>query len=231
MRAEIIRYFGQALCGDIESSAKKVQDWSERAAKIGLEYRISLSDMLRAISVYRTVIWEAFSEELKQRQFAAVTMLDVSKILDPLLDKISSIIGEKYEKHSDKLMTIAHAALEELSVPVVSIVEGLAVIPLVGAIDTHRAKLILEISLSEGTRLHLSHLILDVSGVPIIDTMVADQLFKIVKALRLTGIEAILTGIRPEIAQTIVNLGLSFGEIKTRANMHQALHELGFRKQ
>lgn len=155
-------------------------------------------------------------------------MLDVSKMLDPLFDKVSSIIGEVYEQHNNRLMKIAYTALEELSVTVVPVAETIAVIPLVGAIDTHRAKLIMDISLNEGARLKLKHIILDVSGVPLIDTMVADQIFHIVNALRLTGIKAMITGIHPEIAQTIVSLGLDFGDIKTRATLQQALKELGF---
>ncbi len=229
-RAEIIRYLGMALYEDLDDVSKNVTAWAEKAVHLAIQYNVPLSDFLRAISTYRTVIWNVFTEELEQRQFTPITMLDVSKIIDPLLDKISNIAGEMYEEHTHKLMEIAYTALEELSVPVVPITEGIAVIPLVGEIDTRRSKLIMDISLSEGTRLKLKHIILDISGVPIIDTMVADKIFQIVKALRLTGIETIVTGIRPETAQTIVALGLSFSDIKTRANMQQALKELGFRQ-
>ncbi|MDQ0247438.1 rsbT co-antagonist protein RsbR [Bacillus fengqiuensis] len=229
-RAEIIRYLGMALYEDLDDVSKNVTAWAEKAVHLAIQYNVPLSDFLRAISTYRTVIWNVFTEELEQRQFTPITMLDVSKIIDPLLDKISNIAGEMYEEHNHKLMKIAYTALEELSVPVVPIAEGIAVIPLIGEIDTRRSKLIMDISLSEGTRLKLKHIILDISGVPIIDTMVADKIFQIVKALRLTGIETIVTGIRPETAQTIVALGLSFSDIKTRANMQQALKELGFRQ-
>ncbi|HWO98918.1 MAG TPA: STAS domain-containing protein [Bacillus sp. (in: firmicutes)] len=229
-RAEIIRYLGMALYEDLNDVSEKVTAWGEKAAQLAIQYNVPLSDFLRAISTYRTVIWNVFTEELEQRQFTPITMLDVSKIIDPFLDKISSIVGEIYENHTHRLMKIAYTALEELSVPVVPIAEGIAVIPIVGEIDTHRSKLIMDVSLSEGARLKLKHIILDISGVPIIDTMVADKIFQIVKALRLTGIETIITGIRPETAQTIVALGLSFSDIKTRANMQQALKELGFRQ-
>ncbi|WP_174732686.1 STAS domain-containing protein [Mesobacillus harenae] len=229
-RSEIFQYFGEALYGDLDLITQKVTEWGEKAANLAIRHNQSLSDSLRATSFYRTVIWDVFQEELDQRQFAAITMLDVSKIVDPLLDKVNRTFGEVYEKHNNRLMTIAYSALENLSVPVVPIAKGLAVIPLVGEIDTHRAKLIMEVSLQQGSLLNLNYLIFDVSGVPMIDTMVADQIFQIVKAVRLTGIEAILTGIRPEIAQTIVSLGLNFGDIQTRANMQQALSELGFRQ-
>ncbi|MEH7886911.1 STAS domain-containing protein [Bacillus sp. JJ1609] len=164
---------------------------------------------------------------MKNKQFAAVTLLDVSKIIDPLLDKVFSVIGEVYENRSKDLMKIAYTALEDLSVPVVPIIDGIAAIPLVGEIDTNRAHLIMEISLNEGTRLNLKTIIFDVSGVPIIDTMVAHQIFKIITALKLTGTQAIISGIRPEIAQTIVSLGLDFKEVQTTATLQQALNQLG----
>ncbi|HZG72987.1 MAG TPA: STAS domain-containing protein [Chondromyces sp.] len=228
--AELIRYFGRALFEDRNSLIEKVADWAKRAATLNIENNVSLTDSLRAMSNFRTVIWGVFTEELEQRQFAPITMLDVSIIIDPLLDKASSVIGEVYEKHNSELMKIAYTALEELSVPVVPISKEIAVIPIVGEIDTHRAKLVMEVSLFEGTRLNLKYIILDVSGVLMIDTMVADQLFKIIESLRLTGIRTIITGIRPEIAQTIVSLGLNFDSVMTRANMQQALSELGFKQ-
>ncbi|MED1123981.1 STAS domain-containing protein [Bacillus atrophaeus] len=227
-REQLITYLGQALYQDMQEVTERISEWSKQAGEMFIRLNVSLSESLRAISFYRTVIWNVFTEELEQRKFAAITMLDVSKMLDPLFDKVSSIIGEVYEQHNNRLMKIAYSALEELSVTVVPVAETIAVIPLVGAIDTHRAKLIMDISLNEGARLKLKHIILDVSGVPLIDTMVADQIFHIVNALRLTGIKAMITGIHPEIAQTIVSLGLDFGDIKTRATLQQALKELGF---
>ncbi|MCG8395487.1 STAS domain-containing protein [Bacillus atrophaeus] len=227
-REQLITYLGQALYQDMQEVTERISEWSKQTGEMFIRLNVSLSESLRAISFYRTVIWNVFTEELEQRKFAAITMLDVSKMLDPLFDKVSSIIGEVYEQHNNRLMKIAYTALEELSVTVVPVAEKIAVIPLVGAIDTHRAKLIMDISLNEGTRLKLKHIILDVSGVPLIDTMVADQIFHIVNALRLTGIKAMITGIHPEIAQTIVSLGLDFGDIKTRATLQQALKELGF---
>lgn len=226
-RGELIRYFGQALFEDRELIHNKVIDWGKKAAAFAIRYDVSLSNALRAVSYYRTVIWDVFTEELKNKQFAAVTLLDVSKIIDPLLDKVFSVIGEVYENRSKDLMKVAYTALEELSVPVVPIIDGIAAIPLVGEIDKNRAHLIMEISLNEGTRLNLKTIIFDVSGVPIIDTMVAHQIFKIITALKLTGTQAIISGIRPEIAQTIVSLGLDFKKVQTTATLQQALNQLG----
>ncbi|WP_226670889.1 STAS domain-containing protein [Metabacillus litoralis] len=226
-RAKLIGYFGEALYEDLDMITDKVTTWAIRAAEIAINDHISLSSTLRGVYTYRTVIWDVFTEEVDKREFAPITMLDVTKIIDPLLDLVGNIIGEEFEKHNHKLMQVAYTALEELSVPVVPIVEGVSVVPLVGGIDTHRAKLIMDVTLHETVKSQLTDLIFDVSGVPIIDTMVANQLFQIVQALRLTGVDVMVTGIRPEIAQTIVSLGLDFEGIKTQANLKQALTELG----
>ncbi|OCA82448.1 modulator protein [Bacillus sp. FJAT-27225] len=227
--SELVRLLGEALL-DSTPVYGKIEEWSKKAATIAIRHSISLTDSLRSATFFRTVIWDVFTDELEKRKFAAITMLDVSKIIDPLLDRVSSVIGEEFELHTNRLMNVAYTALEELSVPVVPIVEGVAVVPLVGSIDTRRAKLIMDVSLAESSKLNVRQMIFDVSGVPIIDTMVADQLFQIFNALRLTGVQAVITGIRPEISQTIVNLGLNFTGIKTRATMQQALRDLGVHK-
>ncbi len=229
-RAELIKYLGESLYEESETMLPSVEDWARRVSDFTIRYNVKLSDALRAVSFYRRVIWDAVTRELESRQFAPITMLDVSKIIDPLLDKVSAVIGNVYEEHNDRLMKVAYSALEELSVPVVPVAPGIAAVPIVGEIDTHRAQLITEIVLKEGTDLELDFVILDISGVPMIDTMVSDQIFQILKALSLIGIKAIITGIRPEVAQTIGNLGLDYKGVTTRATLQQALAELGFKQ-
>jgi rsbT co-antagonist protein RsbR len=230
--ADLINNIGALLF--VEEDSYEVQqnllNWGKKAAEFTTQKNISLTATLQFVSSFRSVIWEIFTEELEQRHFAAITMLDVSKIIDPMLEKISFAIGEEYELYNKKMMDIAYSALEELSVPVVPIYEGVAVLPIIGEIDTYRAKLIMETALEQGNHLQLDCLIIDVSGVLMIDTMVADQIFNIVKTLKLSGITAIVTGIRPEIAQTMVSLGLDFKSITTFSNLRQALLHLGYGK-
>ncbi|SUX82560.1 anti-sigma-factor antagonist [Priestia megaterium] len=117
----------------------------------------------------------------------------------------------------------AKSAFLELSVPVVPITKGIAILPLIGEVDPERATLLLEETLKKANELKLSHLLFDLSGVMIVDTMVAHQIFKIVDALGLLGVKTILIGIRPEVAQTMIQLGIDFSEITIKANLEQAL--------
>ncbi|PAK48030.1 STAS domain-containing protein, partial [Priestia megaterium] len=105
----------------------------------------------------------------------------------------------------------------------VPITKGIAVLPLVGEVDPERATLLLEETLEKANILQLSHLLFDLSGVMIVDTMVAHQIFKIVEALGLLGVKTILIGIRPEVAQTMIQLGIDFSKITIKANLEQAL--------
>lgn len=98
--------------------------------------------------------------------------------------------------------------------------------PLVGDIDTARAKIILENTLKQCSQKGVQHLCIDLSGVVIIDTMVAQQIFDLVTSLRLIGVETTISGIRPEIAQTAVQLGLPFNEFRTAASLAHALERM-----
>lgn len=119
--------------------------------------------------------------------------------------------------------------LYDLSVPIVPISDGVAVVPIIGNVDEDRAELILNRVLSESQRLSLSHLVIDLSGVVKIDGLVSVQLFKIMDSLKLLGITAVLTGIRPDLAFSAVEQGIDFKNITIRPNLEQALLHLGLK--
>lgn len=108
-------------------------------------------------------------------------------------------------------------ALQELSAPLIPVLDGVTIMPLVGTIDTDRAKLIME-NLLDGVIKHRADVVLiDITGVPVVDTMVAHHIIQAAEAVRLIGATCILVGIRPEIAQTIVNLGIDLSKFPTKA--------------
>ncbi|WP_050183842.1 STAS domain-containing protein [Domibacillus robiginosus] len=120
----------------------------------------------------------------------------------------------------------AKRAFLELSVPVVPFAKGVAVLPLIENIDTERAGLLMEEVLQKASEKNLSHLLFDLSGVLVVDTMVAEQILKIEKALGLLDVETILIGIRPEVAQTMINLEIDIGQLKIKSNLKQALKDI-----
>lgn len=131
-----------------------------------------------------------------------------------VMDEISRIQREKIAQHSRAVM--------EVSTPVTPIWEGILLLPLLGIIDSARTQDIMNKSLSKISELRAKVFVLDISGVGALDTAVANQLIKITKATRLMGCEAIISGISPAIARTVVELGVSVGEVKTTATLRDA---------
>jgi rsbT co-antagonist protein RsbR len=111
----------------------------------------------------------------------------------------------------------------ELSTPVVKLWEGVVAVPLVGTLDSARTQVVMEKLLQALVDVDADQAIIDITGVPAVDTEVAQHLLKTVVAARLMGAECIISGIRPQIAQTIVALGIQFGDIVTKASLADAL--------
>lgn len=130
-----------------------------------------------------------------------------------------------HAEHNSKMrLNAQREMILELSSPVITLSKRTALLPLVGDIDTERAKFILENTLSTCAKRLIEHLLIDLSGVVVVDTMVAHQIFKLIEALKLIGVTSTLSGIRPEIAQTAVQLGINFSEITVKSNLAQALN-------
>jgi rsbT co-antagonist protein RsbR len=132
-------------------------------------------------------------------------------------------VVQSYEEMVNAKIASQSKAILEMSTPVTQLWSGLLLLPLVGIIDSQRAQDIMNSVLAKISETHAQSFILDISGVGVVDTAVANHLIKITKATRLMGCECIISGVSPAIAQTIVELGIDVGTIKTTANMKMAL--------
>lgn len=132
---------------------------------------------------------------------------------------------EEYERGYLYAMDTQRLALKELSTPIIPILDKISVLPLVGAIDTMRAKRIME-DILKGVLQHKSEVLLvDITSVPVIDTMVTHHIMQAVKAVKLLGTTCIIVGIRPEIAHTIVSLGINLDNFKTTGTLQRGVEE------
>lgn len=137
-----------------------------------------------------------------------------------------AIFVESYHKNTMLRLISQKDLINELSSPVIKLQGNSALLPLIGDIDTARAKIILENTLDQCVEQGVSSLCIDFSGVAIMDTMVANELFNLIKALKLIGVRTTLSGIRPEIAQTAVQLGLKFEDVSILPSLSQALDSI-----
>ena len=140
-----------------------------------------------------------------------------------MVDDLGLHTFETFAAAREQIIADQSMAMMELSTPVVRLWDGIIAVPLVGTLDSARTQLVMERLLETLVATGAEHAVLDITGVPTVDTEVAQHLLKTVSAVRLLGAECIVCGIRPQVAQTVVSLGIEFGDITTKATMADAL--------
>ncbi len=139
-----------------------------------------------------------------------------------LLDRLGLYTVEVYLKTREAVILRQQEDMLELSTPVVSLAEGILALPLIGTLDSARTQVVMESLLQRIVETGSTVAIIDITGVPTVDTLVAQHLLKTVTAARLMGADCLISGIRPQIAQTIVHLGVELGNVATKATLAAA---------
>ena len=140
-----------------------------------------------------------------------------------LLDSLGMYTIRTFQKSREDVINRQQREMLELSTPVVKLWEGILALPMIGTLDSARTQVVMESLLQKVVDTGAQIAILDITGVPTVDTLVAQHLLKTVTALRLMGAECIISGVRPQIAQTIVHLGVDLQGVTTKANLADAL--------
>ncbi len=156
------------------------------------------------------------------------TGIDLKKTNDRLMDRLLIVCHEAFTRSREKLIKQQSHALLELSSPVVKMWQRMLLVPLIGVIDTTRARQITESLLSEIAKQEALVTIIELTGVPVFDTAVAGHLMKTIKAAQMLGCRVLMTGISPEGAMVLTKLGIDFHDVITRGNLHSGVCE-GFR--
>ena len=139
-----------------------------------------------------------------------------------LLDKLGLYTMEVFQKSRDQIIVRQQQELLELSTPVVKLWEDILALPLIGTLDSARTQVVMESLLQKIVETGAAIAIIDITGVPTVDTLVAQHLMKTIAAARLMGADCIISGIRPQIAQTIVHLGVNLEDVVTKATLADA---------
>jgi rsbT co-antagonist protein RsbR len=142
--------------------------------------------------------------------------------ISTLLDKLGLYTIEVFQKTRDQIIVRQQQELLELSTPVVKLWQGILALPLIGTLDSARTQVVMENILQKIVDTGASIAIIDITGVPMVDTLVAQHLMKTIAAARLMGADCIISGIRPQIAQTIVHLGVNLEDVITKATLADA---------
>ncbi|MFB1051763.1 RsbT co-antagonist protein RsbRA [Paraliobacillus sp. JSM ZJ581] len=200
---------------DKQGLTSELEHFSERLINLGWP----LSYITDGLYSFRRVTIDFIlsqSEQIDSEYFSTVLNL-VDGWVDPIINRLVN----EYSGSWEHTVSLQRVALQELSAPLIPVMKNITIMPLIGTIDTERAKLIME-NLLEGVIKHNAEVVLiDITGVPVVDTMVAHHIIQAAEAVRLIGSTCILVGIRPEIAQTIVNLGIDLGKFPTKSSLRK----------
>ena len=139
-----------------------------------------------------------------------------------LVDELGLHTADAFIQSREEIMSRQQEEILELSIPVVKLWEGILALPMIGTLDSARTQIVMESLLQRIVETGAEVAIIDITGVPTVDTLVAQHLIKTVTAARLMGADCIISGIRPQIAQTIVHLGVDLGDVVTKASLADA---------
>ena len=231
-RAGFIELLGNSIKNscDLEKVYAAIDSWGFSTGRYFLEANVMLDAALAESSLYRKHISKLIKSEGKRLDVSVDTFFEVMDHFNSLLDHAMYSYSNAYINAYQENLQTARREFFELSAPVVPIADKVAILPLVGDLEIDRAQHILEKTLTAANKLRISVLVIDLSGVVKVDSMVAEQILKITQALNMVGVKAILTGIRPEIAITLSQLGIDTRSMVTGGSLKQTLEKIDFSK-
>ncbi len=178
----------------------------------------------RETSTYILSLKQVLSQELEEQLRGNPALLYQELLsMNRIMDSLGMVTMETYIKGREEVILRQTSEISEISTPVIRVWEGILALPIIGTLDSARTQVVMEALLQEIVATSSRIAILDISGVPTVDSLVAQHLIKTVSAARLMGAECIISGIRAEIAQTIVHLGIDLTNIYTKATLASAL--------
>ncbi len=228
-RAELERELTDLYQALVQALGKGGLDWQDESYS---EVRALLVELSRSRARYGFTPAETavsvFACKAVLEPTTASTAEDITAYLQltRLLDALGLFTIEAYARTREEIISAQAEQLLELSTPVVKLWENVVAVPLVGTLDSARTQVVMEKLLQSLVDSGSEHAIIDITGVPAVDTEVAQHLLKTVVAARLMGAECTISGIRPQIAQTLVALGVQFGDIVTKATLADALRHV-----
>ena len=180
----------------------------------------SPTETARFIFSLKTILFKKLAAQSGASELTA-GMLEMSA----LMDKLGLYTAEAFQKSREAIIRRQQKEMLEMSTPVIKMWDGVLAVPLIGTLDSARTQIVMENLLQKIVETGSKIAILDITGVPTVDTQTAQHLMKTVSATRLMGADCIISGIRPQIAQTIVHLGIDIYDITTKATMADAVKE------
>jgi rsbT co-antagonist protein RsbR len=199
---------------------KALQDFLENLSRSRVQQGFASAETATFIFSFKQPLFTALRTEAgNDASLLADTIWSATK----LLDELGLITVNTYQRAREEVINRQQMEMLELSTPVVKLWDGILALPMIGTLDSARTQVVMESLLHKIVETVSQIAIIDITGVPTVDTLVAQHLLKTVTAIRLMGADCIISGVRPQIAQTIVHLGVDLAGVTTKANLADAL--------
>jgi rsbT co-antagonist protein RsbR len=202
------------------AQARPLRDFLESLSRSRAQQGYTSAETATFIFSFKRPLFQALREEAGSN---AQVLADEIWAATELLDSLGLHTVATFQRAREELINRQQEEMLELSTPVVKLWDGILALPMIGTLDSARTQVVMESLLQKIVDTGSEMAIIDITGVPTVDTLVAQHLLKTVTALRLMGAECIISGIRPQIAQTIVHLGVDLQGVITKANLADAL--------
>ncbi|MGG3561237.1 STAS domain-containing protein [Neobacillus rhizosphaerae] len=211
---EYINILVHDLINQDKQAKNKMRDFSQKLVQLGWNLNFIMDSLMEFSKImFFHMVGEASEKE----------QIEFGWAYDKWVTPINKEVLNHYASSWQRTVSLQKIALQELSAPLIPIFDNITVMPLVGTIDTDRAKRIMENLLQGVVKHHAQVVLIDITGVPVVDTMVAHHIIQASEAVRLVGAKCLIVGIRPEIAQTIVNLGINLNQVVTKNSLQKGV--------
>lgn len=218
VRTELADLYGliiRAMSGADDSAIGELRASLAELSRSRARDGFSPSETALAVFSVKDAVYELVADSAE--------MVNEYLVFSRMIDDLGLSTFEAYAAAREEIIAQQAEAMLELSTPVVRLWQGIIAVPLVGTLDSARTQVVMEKMLDALVTTEARHAVIDITGVPTVDTEVAQHLLKTVMAARLLGAQCTICGIRPQIAHTIVSLGIEFGDITTKATLADAL--------
>lgn len=204
--------------GSTEALQAYARDLSERVIPRG----VTTSEVVGIVLLLRDVLARALSDRYQQDFIVLNRIMDA---YEPAANRIANMVATTFVGERERVITQQQQAIRELSTPILGVREGIVILPIIGVLDSERIRQLTQ-QLLEGIRDRRARVtVLDITGVPNVDSQVANHLLQTVEAARLMGASVIVTGISPQVAQSIVTLGVELGTVRTMTDLQSGIEE------
>lgn len=226
-----IQTIASSLLEDKTELDQNIKNWASIVAESRVNSDTPIYEVIDAVNKFEDTLHQVLADFVEENE-AVIDKKDIlrwNRSISFAFSKLTMNFSKIYYEITRERLFSQEQLIQDLSTPIIPIFEAVAVLPLIGELDSLRADKLIDAIPQKCVELQIEHLFIDLSGMPVVDTMVAHQLYQLISVLNLLGIASTVSGFRPEVAQTSTQMGIRFDRGSTYSTLKQALLAEGIR--